>query len=176
MIRNLKGVIYVSLILRGPDSLPGTRGMLAFCLIPWAVVNIASNLAILPPAPALIGAALELLLLFAYTQLVLRLAGKLARMPQTLVSLIGVQAIIVFLNLPFTLNYRAEGQEQAGFLVGLVEAGFVAWWLVAMANIFSRSVDRSLRVGVALAVGHFIFSLMMYGFLLGAMGVKPGAS
>lgn len=171
-----KRVLYVSLSLRGPDSLPGSRGMLSLCLVPWAAVTIASNLIKVPghTAPALAGVAFELMLLFSYSWLALRISDKLERWPQTLVSLIGVQAVIVALELP--LAYLAARQDEPLLLFQLAEFAFLAWWLVALANIMSRALDRSLTFGVLLSAGYFMLWLIGYAMLFQALGVIPEAS
>ena len=165
-------VFYVSLSLRGPDSLPGTPGMLALCLIPWAAISISSNLLVFPqyPAGALLGVALELLLLFGYSRLVLQLAGKPERWPQTLVSLVGVQALIVAAALP--LAWLSARIDEPPLILQAGEFGFLAWWLVAMANILSQATGRSMVGGVLLALGHFVLSLMVYAFMFEFMGVE----
>ena len=174
MVEILKGVFFVSLGLRGPDSLPGSRGMLAMCLIPWAAVTVTSNLMRLPEeqVAALAAAALELALLFGYPWLVLRMAEKLERWPQTVVSLVGVQALIAAIYLP--LAYFAVGRDEAGLFPRLAEVAFIAWWLLAAANIFARSVDRSVVVGLVLSACHFFFTLMAIIMLFQVLGVPPG--
>ena len=167
-----KRVAYVSLSLRGPDSLPGSQAMLALCLVPWAVVSIAGNLLVFPrhPVAALLGVVLELGLLFGYSWLALQLAGKLERWPQTLVALVGVQAIIVAGSLPLT--WFSARLDEPSLVLQAAGFAFVAWWLVAAANIFSRAVDRGLLSGVFLALGHYVLSLMCYAFMFEFMGVE----
>ncbi len=174
MVEILKSVFFVSLNLRGPDSLPGSRGMLAMCLIPWAAVSVTSNLMLHPgeQVAALAAAVLELALLFGYPWLVLRMAEKLERWPQTVVSLVGVQALIAAISLPFT--YLAEGRDEPGLLLTLAGIAFTAWWLLAAANIFARSVGRSVVVGLVLSACQFFFTLMAIVLLFQALGVLPG--
>ncbi len=168
----VKRVVYVSLSLRGPDSLPGSQAMLALCLAPWAAVSVFSNLLVFPddPGPALLGVLLELMLLAGYAWLALQLADKLERLPQTLVSLVGVQTVIVAAALPLT--YLSASLDEPPLILQAAEFAFIAWWLVAMANIFSRAVDRSLLSGVFLAFGHFVLYLMTYAFLFEFLGVE----
>lgn len=176
MIAILKGVVMVALGVRGPDSLPGSREMLALCLAPWLAVTVLGYLMLLPGSPVFVlpVAAFELLLLLGYSRFVVSMAGKPERWPQTLVSLLGVQAIINALNLP--LVYIATSQEQPGILIQAAEYGFLAWWLLAMGNIFSTAIDRSLVVGMLLSVGHFIAYMILYVTLARFLGIPIGAS
>ena len=48
MVAIFQGVLMVSLGLRGPDSLPGSRGMLVLCLVPWVAVTALGYLMLLP--------------------------------------------------------------------------------------------------------------------------------
>ena len=107
---------------------------------------------------ALAATVLELALLFGYPWLVLRMAEKLERWPQTVVSLVGVQALIAAISLP--LAYFALGRDEPGLFLKLAEIAFVAWWLLAAANIFARSVDRTVVVGLVLSACQFFFTLM----------------
>ena len=176
MVAIFQGVLMVSLGLNGPDSLPGSRGMLVLCLVPWAAVTCIGYLMLLP-APAVFVlpvAAFELLLLLGYSRFVLWMAGKLERWPQTLVSLIGVQAIINALNLP--LVYLATSQEQPGLLIQAADYGFLAWWLLAMGNIFAKAIDRSSWVGVLLSVAHFFLYMILYVSLTRFFGIPLEAS
>ena len=172
MLELAKRVAYVSLSLRGPDSLPGSQAMLALCLVPWAVLCTASNLLVFSqyPGPALLGVVLELALLFGYSWLALQLAGKLERWPQTLVALMGVQAVIMAASLPLT--WFSAGLDEPSLALQAAGFAFIAWWLVAAANIFSRAVDRGLLSGVFLALGHYVLSLMCYAFMFEFMGVE----
>ena len=172
MAELVRRVFYVSLSLRGPDSLPGSQGMLALCLAPWLALSIVSNLLLFSgyPAVAMLGVLLELLLLFGYSWLVLRLADKLPRWPQTLVSLVGVQALIAAAALPLT--WFALRLDEPPLILQAAEFGFLAWWLVAMGNILSGAANRSLLNGVLLAAGHFVLYLVLYALLLEYAGVE----
>ena len=78
MIAILQGVLMVSLGLRGPDSLPGSREMLILCLVPWTAVTAIGYLMLIP-APAffiLPVVVFELLLLLGYSRFVLWMAGR----------------------------------------------------------------------------------------------------
>ena len=176
MVAIFQGVLMVSFGLRGPDSLPGSREMLVLCLVPWAAVTAIGYLLLLP-APAVFVlpvATFELLLLLAYSRFVLWMAGKPERWPQTLVSLIGVQTIINALNLP--LVYVATSQEQPGLLIQAAEYGFLAWWLLAMGNIFAKAIERSSWVGVLLSVAHFFLYMILYVALTQLFGIPLEAS
>ena len=176
MVAIFQGVLMVSLGLRGPDSLPGSREMLVLCLVPWAAVTAIGYLMLLP-APAVFVlpvAVFELLLLLGYSRFVLWMAGKPERWPQTLVSLIGVQAIITALNLP--LVYIVTSQEQPGLLVQAAEYGFLAWWLLAMGNIFAKAIERSSWVGLLLSVAHFFLYMILYVTLTQLFGIPLEAS
>ena len=175
MIDLFKRVLYVSLSLRGPDSLPGSRGTLVLCLIPWVAVTVAGNLMQWPENAglALAGTALELTLLFGYSRMVLRFAGKLERWPQTIVSLLGVQAVITALSLP--VIYLATRQDPPGPLLQAVDIALIAWWVVAMANIFSKALDTNLGIGALLSVAQLVLLLMVSGVLFSIFGVLPGA-
>ncbi|MDE0128252.1 MAG: hypothetical protein OXQ86_01645 [Gammaproteobacteria bacterium] len=176
MVAIFQGVLMVSLGLRGPDSLPGSREMLVLCLAPWAAVTAIGFLMLLP-GPALFVVpvvAFELLLLLGYSRFVLWMAGKPERWPQTLVSLIGVQTIINALNLP--LVYVVTSQEQPGLFIQAVEYGFLAWWLLAMGNIFARAMDRGIWAGLLLSVAHFFLYMILLVTLTQLFGIPLEAS
>lgn len=166
----------VSLGLRGPDSLPGSRGMLVLCLVPWVAVTAIGYLVLLPASAVFVlpVMAFELALLLGYSRFVLWMAGKPERWPQTLVSLLGVQAIINALNLP--LAYVVRSQEQPGLFLQAAEYGFLAWWLLAMANIFARAMDRGIWVGLLLSVAHFFLYMILYLTLTQLFGIPLEAS
>lgn len=176
MVAIFQGVLMVSLGLRGPDSLPGSREMLVLCLAPWAAVTAIGFLMLLP-GPALFVlpiVAFELLLLLGYSRFVLWMAGKPERWPQTLVSLIGVQTIINALNLP--LVYIVTSQEQPGLFIQAAEYGFLAWWLLAMGNIFARAMDRGIWAGLLLSVAHFFLYMILLVTLTQLFGIPLEAS
>lgn len=176
MVAIIQGVLMVSLGLRGPDSLPGSRGMLVLCLVPWVAVTALGYLMLLPASAIFVlpVMAFELLLLLGYSRFILWMAGKPERWPQTLVSLLGVQAIINALNLP--LVYVVTSQEEPGLLLQAAEYGFLAWWLLAMANIFARAMDRGTWVGLLLSVAHFFLYMILYVALTQLFGIPLEAS
>ena len=176
MVAIFQGVLLVSLGLRGPDSLPGSRGMLVLCLVPWVAATSLGYLMLLPASAVFVlpVAAFELLLLLGYSRFILWMAGKPERWPQTLVSLLGVQAIINTLNLP--LVYVATSQEQPGLVVQAAEFGFLAWWLLAMGNIFAKSMDRGIWIGLLLSVAHFCLYMILYVSLTQLFGIPLDAS
>ena len=169
----LTRVLSVSLCVRGPDSLPGSRAMLLLCLVPWVAISTCGYLLLWPakPAFAVTAVALELLLLLAYSRFVLWIYEKPARWPQTLVSLVGVQALINLLQLPQV--YLAGLREQPGIVLEAMGYGFLAWWLLAMGNILSQAAGRRLWVGLALAAGHFFLYLLVLASLLQSFGLSP---
>lgn len=171
MVAIFQGVLMVSLGLRGPDSLPGSRGMLVLCLVPWVAVTALGYLMLLPASAVFVlpVMAFELLLLLGYSRFVLWMASKPERWPQTVVSLLGVQAIINALNLP--LVYVVTSQEQPGLLLQAAEYGFLAWWLLAMANIFARAMDRGIWAGLLLSVAHFFLYMILYVALTQLFGI-----
>ncbi len=175
MLELVRRVLFVSLSLRGPDSLPGSRAMLVLCLIPWTAFSIAGNLLVFPrnPGLAILGVAMELTLLTSYSGLALQLAGKLERWPQTLVSLVGVQAIVTAASLP--LNYLSARLDSPPVMLQAAGFALIAWWLVAMANILSQAVGRGLPAGVFLALTHFALHLATYALLFELVGVLPPA-
>ena len=169
----LTRVLSVSLCLRGPDSLPGSRAMLLLCLVPWVAISACGYLLLWPaePAFAVTAVALDLLLLFAYSRFVLWIYEKPERWPQTLVSLVGVQALINLLHLPQV--YLASVREQPGIVLEAMGYGFLAWWLLAMGNILSEAAGRRLWVGLALAFGRLLLYLLIFASLLQSFGLSP---
>ncbi len=171
MVQILSSVFLVSVGLRGPDSLPGSRSMFAICLVPWVAVSICGYAMLLPLSVvmALPIVIFELLLLLAYSRFVLWLAGKPERWPQTLVALVGVQAMINTLYLP--LIYIAKSREQTGLFFDAAEYGFLAWGLLAMGNIFAKAVERRIWVGVLLSMAQVILFMIVYLMLSPFLGM-----
>ena len=172
----LTRVLSVSLGVSGPDSLPGSRQMMLLCLVSWVAISTCGYVLLFPGAPLLVAVVLvfELLLLFAFSRFVLVIYGKPERWPQTLVSLLAVQALINALQLP--LIYFGMPREEPGIVVEAAGFGLLAWWLLAAGRILAKAADRPVWVGLALAVAHFFFSLLMYVSLLQLFGVAPGTS
>ena len=72
--------------------------------------------------------------------------------------------------------YLATRQDEAGLFLQAVSIAFLAWWLVAKANILSKAVDRSLGMGALLSLGHYVLGLLAYALLFAIFGVPPGDS
>ena len=145
--------------------------MLAVCLIPWLAITVTGNLMRFPEeqVAALTGPVVELALLFGYPWLVLRMAEKAGTLAaDCVVSLVGVQALIGAIYLPLSYFAVAGGTRPVS---AIGEIAFVAWWLLAAANIFARSVDRSVTVGLVLSACHFFFTLIAISMLFQALGV-----
>lgn len=123
---------------------------------------------------AVSGALIEIAAISVLLAIVLSYAGRLHRLAQTLLAVLGTQCLIAPLNLAlFALNAGPTPDASGIVLLALIVV-FV-WNLLVLAHILRCALDKPLAVGMLLAVATFVMSIFINTVWFAPAGTVPGA-
>jgi hypothetical protein len=148
------------LLKKGPEVLPSNRFVTGIVLVAYLITAIIVVLIVQPAKPVidLIGTiAIGLCVQAAVTFLLLQFKGLKHRFQATFSALLGTNAIMLIVILPFnTILLNAD----PGSLVVFADSATwvcLGWWLAIAGNIYHRAVEISILQGSAVA---FIIELL----------------
>lgn len=172
MIRTL---LDIALWRRTPRDLPASgsalAGVVALYVGLLTLEQLLATGAAVNAAPA---AGATVLATCALVAVVLGLAGRLYRLPQTLLALFGTQCLLEPLALVLTaLHPPAHSALEAfDFLAVLV---LFVWSLLVIAHILRSALETPLAVGMLLAIASSVLSIAITNYWLAPAGAAPGA-
>ena len=154
MLRLLSAFFDIALHRRGPDSLPASSFLLGLA----AIANIACiALAVQVGSDArpflltAVRAETGLGVLFVWS--LLRAFAREKRLMQTLTALLGIDALMTALSLPF-MSVRSFEQSGADpGLPGFLLLGIFLWNLDVWGFVVARAIDRPYFLGLAFVIG-----------------------
>lgn len=149
---------------RGPEDLPVSSGLLAALVL----ASIVSDVVLLNVIPQpleghpVVLIAIGLGVMFSWTALVLRVAGKPERLTQTMTAIFGYQVVmapVLIFSGWFLVTYQADPtwQTPAVGLRLIVEI----WTLVALARILRSATEWPMFACVMLAVTTELLAYMI---------------
>ncbi len=157
-----------------PQSLPSSTRLVA--LFGFALFGITLLVGQGDSSGSLINiTALQILIYGGMVWLVLRMARKAGRWPQTLLALFGVGCVIRMLSyLPVTfVQAFAQTPEQVIFWSTLIILPFAIWILCASTFIFKEAIETTtgraffVAFGIALLTSFIVFALVPINDLTG---------
>lgn len=167
MLRLILALVDIMLHRRGPDSLPPSRFLfwflLASMLASSLAVRIVEGITMPDVASTLLVAGLE----FWFVWGVLRLFERQRRFRQTMSAVLGTDAIIAVLMLPFApFSDPPTAAGQGLSLAGFVLAGLQVWSIDITAFILSRALERPYLPTLAIVIAYFLLIVSLQAALL----------
>lgn len=160
------------LLRKGPQDVPAAEVLLKLCATVYLLINVVTltfGVARLGVLVALCLALFELVLLSAFTYVLLSFAGLTARLRQTLTALFGAGALLGVIALPLSLWLRRmfEAEADSGLTFpALLTLLLLLWSLAINGHIISAALARPKTVGVLYALGYFFGSWLLADALL----------
>ena len=148
---------------KGPQDVP--VWLLAWVMPVYVLINLAILLMSSEWAMALLQVAVDFGLLLGFSWPLLFFSGKPARFKQTLIALIGTDAVINFFALPAVASLNNEATD-LGFFAMLV---LMIWHWLVTGHIFRHALDRPFAFGLALAFLYLLISSQVMGILFPVM-------
>ena len=156
------------LLRANPQDLPTSNRLLAAALVGHLLANVLTGLDGASLENALLAGVMDTLLLVALTHTGLMLRGVGARTRQTLTALAGCGALLAVLA--WAVVTAAEAVTAHAWVAWLP---FLFWFLAVYGHILRNALNVSLGVGLALAIGYVLLSLLVTGpFLLADVSVE----
>jgi len=160
LIRTLFDIVRLR---RGPDALPHSHLLFVIVGLMWLFASAvtATATAELDEKDFIIGSLTGIAGLACYAAIVL-LSGNRARLLQTLMALLGCGALLTLLFVAADLVLTPLLSDNLSNMIIML---ILLWTVPVEGHIISRAIDRHWYLGVVIAMGIFIFQLMLYSLL-----------
>ena len=174
MLVYVQALINIVLCRRGPEDLPDSGFLLVLTVIVYAMLHVpAVFIRDVAMAEVLVQVALSIALAFAFTRILLQLAGFPQRNRQVLTALFGTGALLTALILPLMIWLQSAPQSQSALpLPGLILLIITLWSVVVDAHIIARALSRPFVVGLLLSIVYFLLYQTLRSGLLPPPGVQ----
>ena len=159
----LKTLFDIIRLRRGPDALPHSSLLFAIIGLMWLTAGVVMTItnAELDKEDFVIGSMTGIAGLACYAAIV-ALAGKGARLLQTLMALLGSGALLSLMYVAGDLLLTPLlGENPSNIIATLI----LLWTVPVEGHIISRAIERHWYLGVVIAMGIFILQLKLYSIL-----------
>lgn len=158
----IKTFFNLCLLRASPQDLPSSNRLLGVALVAHLAANLLTGLGETGLENALIAGVMDTLLLVALTHTGLMVRNLRERTRQTLTALAGSGALLAVLA--WAVVTLAETVTAQAWIVWLP---FLFWFLAVYGHILRHAFNTSVGVGLLLATGYVLLSLLVTGpFLL----------
>jgi len=155
MYELLKLFFEICLFKKGPQDIPGSKGLLPLLIPVYASVSFL----LLKLSTGWLNAAMqvlvEILLILGATRIILFLARKPARYQQTASALMATDALISFFALPAMATLVGQGAGLAFIVIIML----MIWHWAISGHIFSKALEQPFTFGLGVA---FLYILVSY--------------
>ncbi|MGB5336529.1 MAG: hypothetical protein WBN07_12980 [Woeseiaceae bacterium] len=148
---------------RGPEAIPYSNLLFVIIGMMWLLAGVVMTLATaeLGPKDFIIGVLTGIAGLACYAGIVV-LAGRSARLMQTLMALLGCGALLSFL---FVAGDLVLTPLLSDSLSNVIVTLILLWTVPVEGHIISRAIERHWYIGVVMAMAVFVLQLMLYSIL-----------
>jgi hypothetical protein len=156
----IKTLFDITLLRKGPDSIPASALLLLLVVSLW----LFSSLAILSlieqydERDFIIGLYTALAGVIAYTA-ILVVAGHASRAMQTITAILGCGALI---SLAFVAEFVLFTPFLGQPITGVVAQLILLWSVPVEGHIIARALDRHWYLGIVIAIGVFVLQYVIY--------------
>lgn len=158
----IKTFFNLCLLRASPQDLPSSNRLLGVALVAHLAANLLTGLGETGLENALIAGVMDTLLLVALTHTGLMVRNLRERTRQTLTALAGSGALLAVLA--WAVVTLAETVTTQAWIAWLP---FLFWFLAVYGHILRHAFNTSVGVGLLLATGYVLLSLLVTGpFLL----------
>ena len=159
----------ICLFRKGPQDTPASQMLLWLALAAYCLVGAAQALLEDQWLEGVLQVPLQALILLAFVWVSLMAAGKLERMRQTLIAMLGTDALISSFAIPLEGLFLADPQAA---LIHLLLLLLMLWHMAVVAHILRHALSQTLMVGLGLSFVYTVFTLQVLLMLFG----PPAAS
>lgn len=161
-------LVEICLLRAGPQDLPGSAQFLAFALIGYFLVDILILQLGFAPAAAVAASLLDMLLMAAFVQILLRIIAKPERFRQTLAALAGTGQLLGLLAWPLIKSMAVADDPASGLAV--LRLLLLAWSLLVTGHIVRHAMSTTLATGIGVGVLYNLVSIIIVSAVFPATG------
>ena len=173
MLALVRPFVSICLLRLRPQDLPASSLLLALAALAYMACTVLAHSTLVSPLDALIGGAVDALLLCGLTWSLLYLHRRRDRTVQTLTALAGAGTVTTLVAVPF-LSWRVSvirAGEPAGIEMAFI-AMIVVWNLAVVAHVLRHALSTSFPGAVVIAIVMYLVSSQVLSAMLeGRMAV-----
>lgn len=167
----LRVLIDILLLRRGPQALPAAPALAGLCAAAYALSGFVSLLGSGPSLQVVLAqTVLDLMLLTAFTHLLLLAFGKSARFLQTWTALTGTGTLFALMVIPLTWLFAQNGGTDVAPIGSYLYLGLVLWSIAVMAQVLMHALSTSRLIAIGWSLGYFTLSVVAMTFLFPLVG------
>lgn len=163
----LKTYLGLCLLRANPQDLPGSSALVLSALAAYAAMDVVGVLDIIPPASALMAAAVDTLMLVATTHLVLRWRRFENRYSQTLAALAGCGALLSLAA--WGVAALAGGSISPDW----IWVPFLVWYTVVFGHVLRHALSIPMAAGIAAGFLYLMLSMSVTGLFIHPVSMEP---
>jgi len=144
----------IALLRRGPQDVPASSLLLAMTIAGYFLVNFVVSYVLPPfPGPWLAQLAVDVVFIFVWYALLMRVMRRSERFLQTTTAVYGFQAVLSPMLVASVWLTRRFAQDSFWqFPVTLVSLALLIWIITANSHIVKAALDWSMPPSVALVI------------------------
>lgn len=157
MLAYVQALLSVALRKKGPEDLPDSRFLLGLTFVVYLLLQVPLGWIAYGPSGLLVSTiVVSVMLVVLSLWVLLALTGYKTRFRQSLTAMLGTNALLSALSIPFslwrdiTLNY-----ESGVALPSTIIFALLVWSLVIDGHIISRAISKPFGIGLMIAVAFF---------------------
>jgi hypothetical protein len=162
MLRLLYTCLEIMWFRRGPEDMPGDLRWTVATVAVYAAVGYPLSAISLTPFAAVAQVLVDLLLLVAFVQIVLRWRGLMNRLPQTLTALAGTGVLFTLFALPAMASLDAIGKRGGDASIpALIVIVLLLWNLAGLVHVMRRTLEVTPGRAMWLSLAYFVASFVV---------------
>jgi len=157
MLAYVQVLLNVALRKNGPEDLPDSRFLLGLTFLVYLLLQIPLGWIAYGPSGVLVTTiVVSIILVVLGLWALLALFGYKSRFRQSLTAMLGTNALLSALSIPFSLWRDITINYESGVaLPSTIIFAIMVWSLVIDGHIFSRAISKPFGIGLMIAVAFF---------------------
>ncbi len=154
----------ICLLRKGPQDTPASSFLLGLAVMAYCLVGAVQAFFEEHWLEGLLQIPLQAAILWAFVWTSLKAAGKMNRMMQTLIAMLGTDALISSFTIPLEAFFLTNPQSAFVHMLLLL---FMIWHMVVVAHILRHALSQTLAIGLGLSFIYTVFTLQVLIMLFG---------
>jgi hypothetical protein len=172
MLRRMTGLpsllTQIAMLRKDPSDLPSSWAVVAVFALLYAAIDVAI-LALDGGYRVAARTALDVAFAFAFIGLVLGVAGRLHRLPQTVIAIFGAYVLLSPAVIAmFLLRGPARSNGAIQLFTEAASVLIVVWFLLVVGHVLRSALDTGLVTGFAIAVAWTLAGVALSQAVFGA--------
>lgn len=152
--------LFIGLLRKGPQDIPASQFLFAILLVFSFMLGAASFMIEYEVGQALLRTIADMVISLGLVYVLLQLAGRKARILQTLTALLGVSVILNSLSWP--LLFLLHDTESSAVVIAAFLYLIFIWNITVTGHIFGQTLAVSFSTGLLFAVAYSLIAVFIF--------------